>query len=49
MGATDEFVRINLCGYSEDLAEFLNRLAGYKKYKASDLLITLLLIMNQMC
>lgn len=40
MGATDEFVRINLCGYSEDLAEFLNRLAGYKKYKASDLLIT---------
>ncbi|RAP36404.1 hypothetical protein B1207_09715 [Legionella quinlivanii] len=39
MGATDEYLRINLCGYSGDLAEFLNRLAGDKKYKAEDLLI----------
>lgn len=40
MGATEDFVRINLCGYSGDLAEFLNRLAGEKKYKAEDLLVS---------
>ena len=40
MGASDEFVRINLCGYSNDFAEFLNRLSKTKKYKAKDLLIT---------
>lgn len=40
MGATNDFVRINLCGYSGDLAEFLNRLAGDKKYKAEDLLLS---------
>jgi aspartate/methionine/tyrosine aminotransferase len=40
MGATDDFVRINLCGYSGDMAEFLNRLANAKKYKAEDLLIS---------
>ncbi len=40
MGASEDFIRINLCGYSGDLAEFLNRLANEKKYKASDLLLT---------
>lgn len=40
MGATDDFVRINLCGHSGDLAEFLNRLAKEKKYSANDLLIS---------
>lgn len=40
MGATEDFVRINLCGYSGDLAEFLNRLAGSNKYKADDLLVS---------
>lgn len=40
MGATDNFIRINLCGYSGDLAEFLNRLAGFKKYQTDELLIS---------
>lgn len=40
MGATPDFIRINLCGYSGDLAEFLNRLAQEKKYKAEDLLLS---------
>jgi hypothetical protein len=40
MGATDDFIRINLCGYSGDLAEFLNRLADAKKYQANELLIS---------
>lgn len=40
MGSTDAFVRINLCGYSGDLAEFLNRLAGAKKYNPDELLIS---------
>lgn len=40
MGATDDFIRINLCGYSGDLAEFLNRIARLKKYQAKDLLLT---------
>lgn len=40
MGATDDYVRINLCGYSGDLAEFLNRLANSKKYNANELLIS---------
>lgn len=40
MGATDDFVRINLCGYSGDLAEFLNRLSGENKYKAEDLIVS---------
>ena len=40
MGATNDFIRINLCGYSGDLAEFLNRLANAKNYKATDLLVT---------
>lgn len=40
MGATDDFIRLNLCGYSGDLAEFLNRLAQVNQYKAEDLLIS---------
>ncbi|STX50435.1 Allinase [Legionella busanensis] len=40
MGASDSFIRINLCGYSGDLAEFLNRLANAKKYQANDLLVS---------
>lgn len=40
MGATDEYIRINLCGYNGDLAEFLNRLANEKKYNPNDLLVT---------
>jgi aspartate/methionine/tyrosine aminotransferase len=40
MGATDDFIRINLCGYSGDLAEFLNRLAKTKKYNAAELLVS---------
>ena len=32
--------QFNLCGYSNDLAEFLNRLAQEKKYQAKDLLVT---------
>ncbi|QMT60530.1 aminotransferase class I/II-fold pyridoxal phosphate-dependent enzyme [Legionella sp. PC997] len=40
MGATDAFVRINLCGYSGDLAQFLNRLAQANKYKENELLVT---------
>lgn len=39
MGAANDFIRINLCGYSGDLAEFLNRLANVKKYSAKELLI----------
>ncbi|MCE0722578.1 aminotransferase class I/II-fold pyridoxal phosphate-dependent enzyme [Legionella resiliens] len=40
MGASDAFIRINLCGYSGDLAEFLNRLAQTKKYNANELLVS---------
>lgn len=40
MGATDSFVRINLCGYSGDLAEFLNRLVNSKKYTADELIVS---------
>lgn len=40
MGMTDNFIRINVCGNSGDLAEFLNRLANNKKYSPSDLLIS---------
>lgn len=40
MGENDNFIRINLCGYSGDLAEFLNRLANSKKYNAKDLLVS---------
>lgn len=40
MGASNEFIRINLCGASGDLAEFLNRLANAKKYNREDLLVS---------
>lgn len=40
MGATDAFIRINLCGYSGDLVEFLNRLAQAKKYSSNDVLVS---------
>ncbi len=39
-GTTDEFFRVNLTGYSGELAEFANRLAGFKKYQANDFLVT---------
>ena len=39
MGESNEYVRLNLSGYSQILAEFLNRLSGKNKYKAQDLLI----------
>lgn len=39
MGQTPQFVRINLCGYSGDIAEFLNRLANKKIYRPEDMLI----------
>lgn len=32
MGETNEFIRLNLCGYSQQLVEFLNRLSGQGKY-----------------
>lgn len=38
MGETNEFIRLNLSGYSQGLIEFLNRLAGEKTYKKEDLL-----------
>ncbi len=40
MGESNEFIRINLSGYSPLLAEFLNRLANQHKYSTSDLLLT---------
>ena len=36
MGETNEFIRLNLSGYSQGLVEFLNRLVGEKKYKVQD-------------
>jgi len=38
MGETNEFVRLNLSGYSTLIAQFLNRLAGEEKYTAQDVL-----------
>ena len=38
MGESNEFIRINLSGYSEGLVECLNRLVGHKKYKKEDVL-----------
>src|SRR5262249_32657923 len=40
MGETNEYVRLNLSGYSQLLVEFLDRLAGRSKYKLQDVLIT---------
>lgn len=39
-GATDQFFRVNLTGYSAELAEFANRLVGSQKYSANDFLIS---------
>lgn len=36
MGETNEFIRLNLCGYSESLKELLNRLARQKKYTTKE-------------
>ncbi len=38
MGETDEFVRINLSGYSQFVEEFLNRLVRHNKYTLKDVL-----------
>lgn len=35
-GENAEFFRVSLTGYSGELAEFANRLAGFKKYRADD-------------
>ncbi|WP_068468881.1 aminotransferase class I/II-fold pyridoxal phosphate-dependent enzyme [Candidatus Protochlamydia phocaeensis] len=40
MGETNEFVRLNLSGYSQILVEFLNRLAEAKQYSIQDVLFT---------
>ena len=40
MGESNEYVRLNLSGYSEILVDFLNRLRGEKVYTAQDLLVT---------
>lgn len=39
MGETSEFIRMNLSGYSQGIAEFLNRLAGETKYQVTNLLL----------
>lgn len=39
MGESEEFIRMNLSGYSQGIVEFLNRLAGEKKYKLQDVLL----------
>jgi aspartate/methionine/tyrosine aminotransferase len=39
-GETDEFFRVNLTGYSAELAQFTNRLAESKKYSPADFLIS---------
>ncbi len=40
MGESNEFIRLNLAGYSGLLAEYLNRLSNTKKYTAQELLST---------
>lgn len=39
MGETSQFIRLNLCGQSEQLVELLNRLAGQKKYERESVFI----------
>jgi len=40
MGESNEFIRLNLCGYSQQLTEFLNRLVGQeKKYTEHDVFV----------
>ncbi len=40
MGETNEFMRLNLLGYSQVLVEFLNRLADQNKYTVRNVLLT---------
>lgn len=40
MGETNEFIRLNLAGYSQPLVEFLNRLAGQKRYRVQDVFVS---------
>lgn len=39
MGESNEFIRLNLSGSSQDFVTFLNRLAGQERYKIQDVLI----------
>jgi len=39
MGESNDFIRLNLSGYSPLLVEFLNRLSGQEKYKVEDVLL----------
>lgn len=39
-GGTDEFFRVNLTGFSAELAELTNRLAGFDKYKPQDFFVS---------
>jgi len=39
MGETSQFIRLNLCGQSQQLVELLNRLAGQKKYEKESVFI----------
>lgn len=38
MGESNEFIRLNISGYSQILVEFLNRLIGQKKYSLQDVI-----------
>ena len=40
MGESDQFIRMNLSGYSQGIVEFLNRLASENKYTIQDVLLT---------
>lgn len=40
MGETNEFIRLNLCGNSEQLVQVLNRLAKERKYIRSDVFVS---------
>lgn len=39
MGETSQFIRLNLCGQSEQLVELLNRFAGQNKYTKESVII----------
>lgn len=40
MGETNEFIRLNLSGYSQPLVEFLNRLTDQNKYSVQDVFLS---------
>lgn len=40
MGETEEYIRLNLCGYSQPLVDLLNRLSGQKQYTKDDVFIS---------